>query len=136
MIHLACLPPGARPSHTELARAVECPEQFLSKVLQRLTHAGLIVSHRGKAGGFELRDTRRQTTTVLEVVEVIEGPLRLNLCLESANSCERQHWCPAHAVWAEGQAALVKILRSATIASLAHQTPAARLSLEGVPVWK
>jgi DNA-binding IscR family transcriptional regulator len=40
MIHLAGLPPGARASRAELAREAECPEQFLSKVLQSLTRAG------------------------------------------------------------------------------------------------
>jgi len=137
MIHLASLPRGARPSHAELAAAVDCPRQFLSKVLQRLTRAGLIVSHRGKAGGFELLDSRRQAS-LLEVVEAVEGPLHLNRCLESAHSCERQRWCPAHSVWVEGQAALVKILRAATITELARKVntesgPAPDLG--GVPVW-
>ncbi len=137
MIHLAGLPPGARPSHAELAGVIDCPRQFLCKVLQRLTRAGLIVSHRGKAGGFELPASRR-ATSLLEVVEAIEGPLRLNLCLDSAHSCERQRWCPAHSVWAEGQAALVKILRAATIVELAQRQirePGDPPNLDGVPVW-
>ena len=54
MVHLAAVAPGTRASRTELAGAVDCPEQFLSKVLQSLTRAGLVTSHRGNTGGFEL----------------------------------------------------------------------------------
>ena len=89
MIHLAGLPPGTRASRGELARAAECPEQFLSKVLQSLTRAGLVISHRGNTGGFELPEAR-SGTSLLDVVQAIEGPVRLNLCLTSDHACGRQ----------------------------------------------
>jgi len=120
MIHLAGLPPETRASRAELALAAECPEQFLSKVLQNLTRAGLVLSHRGNTGGFELPNIRR-STTVLEVVEAIEGPMRLNVCLNSDRSCARQEWCPAHDVWVSAQAAVAQVLRDATIIELARQ---------------
>src|SRR5271165_4973409 len=112
MIHLAGLPPSTRASRADLATAAECPEQFLSKVLQNLTRAGLVVSHRGNTGGFELPDIHRGAT-LLEVVEAIEGPIRLNVCLNSDRSCTRQPWCPAHDIWIDAQAAVAQVLRSA-----------------------
>jgi len=125
MIHLAGLPPGARISRSELSVAAECPEQFLCKVLQNLTRAGLVISHRGNTGGFELEESHR-SSSVLEVVEAVEGPIRLNLCLTSDHACSRQGWCPAHGVWAEAQAALIGVLRGATISFLAQQAAMAR----------
>src|ERR1700690_4110409 len=97
MIHLASFPPGTRVSRADLAQAAECPEQFLSKVLQSLTHAGLVVSHRGNTGGFELSADHR-SASVLQIIEAVEGPARLNLCLTGPHACARQGWCPAHAV--------------------------------------
>jgi Rrf2 family protein len=125
MIHLAGLPPGTRASRDQLAEAAECPEQFLSKVLQGLSRAGLISSHRGNTGGFELPPARR-TASMLEIVEAIEGPLHLNVCLGPEGSCERQSWCPAHAVWSEAQAAVAKVLKAATIEDLARQAKSTR----------
>jgi Rrf2 family protein len=125
MIHLAGLPPGTRISRSELSAAAECPEQFLCKVLQNLTRAGLVISHRGNTGGFELEELHR-SASVLEVVEAVEGPIRLNLCLTSDHACTRQGWCPAHGVWAEAQTALVGVLRGATISFLAQQAAMAR----------
>ena len=118
MIHLAGLPPETRASRAELAEAAECPEQFLSKVLQSLTRAGLVHSHRGNTGGFELPGVHR-SASVLEVVEAIEGPIRLNTCLGNDRSCARQGWCPAHDVWAGAQDAVAQVLRDTTISGLA-----------------
>ena len=118
MIHLAGQPPQTRASRAELAEAADCPEQFLSKVLQSLTRAGLVVSHRGNTGGFEL-PAGAPEISVLQVVEAIEGPMRLNVCLSSDQVCERQSWCPSHPVWVDAQRAMTDVLRGATIHSLA-----------------
>ena len=122
MMHMAGLPPGTRTSRADLANAAGCPEQFLSKVLQDLTRAGLVTSHRGNTGGFEL-PPGHYAATVLEVVEAVEGPIRLILCLASKQTCERQDWCPAHCVWARAQEALTGVLRNTSIAELAQQLP-------------
>jgi Rrf2 family protein len=135
MIHLAGLPPETRASRAELAVAAECPEQFLSKVLQSLTRAGLVLSHRGNTGGFELPNIHR-AATVLDVVEAIEGPMRLNVCLNSDRACARQEWCPAHDVWSKAQAAVAEVLRTANIADLARQAALRKPSqLVAAPEW-
>lgn len=119
MIHLAAFAPGTRASRSELATASECPEQFLSKVLQSLTRAGLVVSHRGNTGGFELAPAHRGAT-VLEIVEAVEGPIHLNVCLGNDEECSRQPWCPAFSIWNEAQNALTGVLRKTNIGELAR----------------
>ena len=125
MIHLAGLPAGTRVSRSELSAAAECPEQFLCKVLQNLTRAGLVVSHRGNTGGFELEELHRNAS-VLEVVEAVEGQIRLNICLANDHACNRQAWCPAHSVWQDAQNAMVSVLREATITQLAEKAAISR----------
>ena len=127
MIHLAGLPAGTRVSRSELSAAAECPEQFLCKVLQNLTRAGLVVSHRGNTGGFELEELHRNAS-VLEVVEAVEGQIRLNICLANDHACNRQAWCPAHSVWQDAQNAMVSVLRESTITELAERAAISRPS--------
>jgi Rrf2 family protein len=135
MIHLAGLPPGTRVSRAEMAAAAECPEQFLSKVLQNLTRAGLVVSRRGNTGGFELPRTHRNAP-VLEIVEAIEGPVRVNLCLTPGYTCTRQSWCPAHALWAEAQRVLAGVLRNTSVGDLAQQAAASKPGGAPIPPLK
>jgi Rrf2 family protein len=133
MIALANTPQGERVSHAELAGAVGCPPPFLAKVLQRLTRAGLVVSHRGNVGGFEIKKSRR-SVSVLQVVEAVEGPLCLNICVGKKKCCSRRDSCPAHPVWAQGQAAVIRVLSAAMIDELARraagpETPASALEV-------
>ena len=54
-----------------------------------------------------------------EVIEAIDGAICLNVCLMPGRSCSRKAHCPAHPVWVEAQQAMLEVLSSATIASLA-----------------
>jgi Rrf2 family protein len=123
MVHLAGLPAESRVNRSQLAAAAECPNQFMSKVLQSLIRARLVISHRGNVGGFELSAAARKAT-LLDVIEAIEGPIRINLCLISDNACHRTPTCPAHPVWCEAQESLTRVLGGVTIAQLAEHARA------------
>lgn len=125
MIHLATLPAGSRVQRNTLAEATGVPESFMSKVLQGLVRARLIASRRGVDGGFELA-VSAEHTSLLDVVEAIEGPIQLNLCLGPGYTCERQNYCAAHFIWAEAQDAMTNVLRRAKLAELALRGKVAR----------
>lgn len=125
MIHLASLPASERASLPALAQATGAPESFLSKVLQALSRAGLIYSRRGQLGGFCIAP-RGATASMLEVIEAIDGPICLNVCLMHGKSCVRKAHCPAHPVWAQAQQAMAGVLSNATVAAMAAQARPAR----------
>jgi Rrf2 family protein len=119
MIHLATLAPGSRINRAALATAAGMPEPFVGKILQTLTKSGLIESQRGMNGGFALAAST-EVVSILDIVEEVEGPTALNLCVKPGATCDRKAWCPAHPVWCEAQDAMTAVLRRATLASLAH----------------
>jgi Rrf2 family protein len=58
----------------ELARRRDIPVQFLEQLFAVLRRAGLLKSQRGVKGGYSFaRDP--STITVLEIVELLDGPL-------------------------------------------------------------
>ena len=58
----------------ELARRREIPTQFLEQLFATLRRAGLLKSQRGVKGGYSFaRDPG--SITVLEIVELLDGPL-------------------------------------------------------------
>lgn len=123
MVHLAIQPPARRVLLPTLAQATGAPESFLSKVLQCLTHAKLINSRRGHAGGFSILPDGR-SASMRAVIEAIDGPVHLNVCLIEARTCSRDSWCPAHPVWARAEQAMMEVLSSASIADLAAEVTA------------
>ena len=131
MIHLASLPSSGRVSLPSLAHATGAPESFLSKVLQHLGRAGLISSRRGQAGGFHITP-RGDAASMREVVEAIDGPICLNVCLLHGRTCPRKPHCPAHVIWGHAQQAMLEVLSNAAIAMMAGRAvprPAAQRAL-------
>jgi len=111
MIHLSTPASDGRVSLPELAKATGAPESFLSKVMQALAHNGLISSRLISAKG--------RAASMRDVIEAIDGPIYLNVCLMSGNSCRRKANCPAHPIWRQAQQAMLDVLTGASIASLA-----------------
>ena len=118
LVHLAELPAGKRVMLPDLARLTDTPKDFLSKVLQALGRAGFIGSKRGQNGGFEILAAGR-CATVKAAIEAIDGPIQLNLCVSPEEHCRRRNHCPVHPLWACAQRAIVRVLDSETIESLA-----------------
>jgi Rrf2 family protein len=82
----------------ELARRREIPVQFLEQLFAVLRRAGLLRSQRGVKGGYLFARLPREIT-VLEVVELLDGPFGLD----------------AVGVFAEAAAAAPAVLESTTI---------------------
>ena len=126
MIHLAASGSERRLSLPALSQATGAPLSFLSKVLQALSRAGMVTSRRGQSGGFRI-SPRGRAASMRAVIEAIDGPLYLNVCLVSGKSCARKSWCPAHPIWVEAQRAVLDVLEQAGIVDLALQKPQARV---------
>lgn len=67
-----------------IVSVLKVSETHLSKVMQRLCKAGLVVSTRGPGGGFELNGGNNK---LLEVYEAIDGPLVMTSCLFEKPVC-------------------------------------------------
>ena len=129
MIQLVASPAEQRVLLPDLAAATEAPESFLSKVLQALARAGLIDSKRGHSGGFQISD-RGRAASMRDVIEAIDGPVCLNVCLVSGRSCRRKATCPAHPVWERAQMAMLDVLSKAMITEMAMEQPGRLCTLQ------
>jgi Rrf2 family protein len=85
----------------ELARRREIPVQFLEQLFAVLRRAGIVSSQRGVKGGYRFAREPAEVT-VLEVVELLDGPLGRD----------------ATGVFADAAAAARHVLSSTTIADV------------------
>jgi Rrf2 family protein len=100
-----------------LAQEQEVSYQLACKLMQRLHDARLVDSCMGPRGGFRLSRAPGQIN-LLEVVEVIQGPVRLNRCLMSDCACPRGGGCPVRAKITELQGHMEEYLRTVTVGDL------------------
>jgi Rrf2 family protein len=100
----------------KIAKAMDIPDQFLSKIAQQLSHAGLIEVVQGSKGGLRLAVSPKKIN-LLDVVEAVIGEIFIHDCLrpESSN-CSIS--CAAHLVWEKARKQLRATLRQTTFDKL------------------
>jgi Rrf2 family transcriptional regulator, iron-sulfur cluster assembly transcription factor len=101
----------------EISAAQDVPGNYLAKIMQQLARSGLVRSRRGAKGGYALARPARGIT-LREVIEAVEGPIFLNVCLIKKGECPRDVFCPVHDVWREAQQTLFEVLDSRTMEDL------------------
>lgn len=82
----------------EIASAVELPKEFLSKILQTLTHFGIVDSQKGKGGGFRLGVSSDQIK-LIELINAFEDEAFFKTCIIGMYKECRGCNCPMHNDW-------------------------------------
>ncbi len=101
-------------STRDIAAKEDISYQLTCKIMQRLTKAKLVKSSMGVRGGFEL-NKKPSKINLLEVINIIQGPLKLNRCLLGLNRCDRSRNCPISAKFCELQEYIEDYLTKITL---------------------
>ncbi|MBB4616357.1 RrF2 family transcriptional regulator [Sphingomonas abaci] len=81
LLFLATAPAGSAPiPMTRIAAEANVPRKFLELILADLREAGLVLSHRGKHGGYLLARPAH-LISLGDIIRTIEGPLALVPCV-------------------------------------------------------
>jgi len=101
----------------ELSKTAQLPLPVVSKTLKALTRRGLLVSHRGSKGGFNLAREPEQIA-VAEVIEALEGPVGITECSVAVGECTREAICGVREPWQHINSVILQALRQVTLADL------------------
>ena len=114
--HLSTLPKGKLGSINSIAAAEAIPREFLAKILKDLTRGGILISFQGVTGGYRLTGAPKDVS-FLDVIEVIEGPVHINLCTEGNScACTQATDCPMRDFWMQQEKSFKKALAKHTFA--------------------
>lgn len=91
--------------------------KYLWQIVNLLKTAGFVRGTRGPKGGYVLlRDPA--DITLLDVIQVLEGPVSLVECVDDPDACTRVETCVAHSVWEEVAQAIRGALQKITLAEI------------------
>lgn len=130
VVDLAGRSPRAVVPADALSQTTGVPRPYLAKIVQILSRANLVQTRQGPRGGVSLAKDPA-TITLRHMVEAVEGPIFLNLCLIRPGECPRDSFCPVHPVWARVQAVLLRELDAVSAKDLAEAPVVARRSQGG-----
>jgi FeS assembly SUF system regulator len=101
----------------ELAAASKVPLPTVSKILKELSRAGVVISHRGRRGGYALAKPAGQIS-VAAVIEALEGPVALTECSVTDGGCSLEADCLAKSHWGPISRAIQRTLSRLPLTAL------------------
>jgi Rrf2 family protein len=114
---LGKLPYGQLLSSKVISQRHEIPEEFLHKTIQILSKAGLVATQRGVQGGVRLNRPLKDIT-IADVMEAMEGPIALNVCLNPGFECRNKSTCEVHKILGSAQQAMLDELKRKSLADI------------------
>jgi Rrf2 family protein len=112
---------GGRVPSRRLGELAEVTYPFARSIVTDLASARLVDARRGPGGGVSLSRPAADIS-LLQIVEAMEGPVALNVCISDPGYCDRAPHCPAHGVWADASAVLAESLSGQDLESLVSST--------------
>ena len=122
LVYLASLP-GQVIAAREIADSQDVPVEFLQKIMQRFVKNGIVNSHRGAQGGFSLAKNPAGIT-VLDIIEVMQGPVVMNRCLLGKDGCPHAPKCPLKNSWIDVEEKLAAYFDGITLKDLVDEVHA------------
>lgn len=101
----------------DLAPLSGVPLPYLSKVLRRLTEAGLLTSQKGHHGGFALARKPEQIRFI-DIFRAVDFEPVAERCLFGWENCNDANPCPLHPEWAKFKDWIEEWARSRTLAEV------------------
>ena len=116
VLFLSSLPYGTAANAEEIAKELQIPKEFVSKILQELTPSGIIESKKGKNGGFLLKRLPSDLK-LIDIVNAIDGDGIFSQCVLGFPNCSNETPCPVHATWSRINSETYAMLSKETIDS-------------------
>ncbi len=117
MLYLAAENSGEVVSAEAIAKKLNIPKEFVSKILQSLTESGMVYSKKGKSGGFALAKDPHKIY-LIDIVAAIDGLSIFNNCVLGFPECSPEHPCPVHDKWGELRTKAYEMLTAQNLGDL------------------
>ncbi len=108
-----------------IASELEVPEYFLAKILQDLVRNGILVSFKGRGGGFSLERSTDEIGRV-DIVEAVDGRVFGEECFLGFKTCDPETPCQVHAQWSAIKDDILQMLSEKTVQRFADEAAAGR----------
>jgi Rrf2 family transcriptional regulator, iron-sulfur cluster assembly transcription factor len=120
ILFLARQPKDSLIMSSDIAKTEDIPAHYLAKILQRMAKYGYVDSFKGRGGGFKITELAKKSS-ILEIVERVEGPVINLKCVTGLKECTDANPCPLHTEWAELRNRIYNLISSKSVQEVAEK---------------
>lgn len=132
LIYMATQPSTTPVLNKDIAAKLGVPAPYLAKILQGLAKGNLLISSRGRLGGFCLRENG-DNITLMQILLLTEGPTFTENCMLGLKKCSDETACPLHFRWVPVKMKIIEMLQDTTLGKLAQAVETGKYRLADVP---
>ena len=103
---------------TELSEALGIPYKFLTKIMTEVVKSGLVVSIRGRDGGYSF-GREPSEIKVSEILEIFHDAIKDEQCVLGIGFCNGMCKCALHDQWMEPKHLMQKMFQESTLEEIA-----------------
>lgn len=104
----------------EIADKLCVSSSYMVKILKKLAKEGILISKRGKNGGFRM-GRKPEDISVADILIAIERDAIEYFCLHDSRHCPGPETCPIHGTVVRASQAALEVLKATTMADLAAE---------------
>ncbi len=109
---------GLKANARDIACEVHLPVPVVSKILKLLARHGLLESHRGIKGGYDL-SRNPEDISIAQIIRALDGPIAVTECTDAIQGlCGLETGCPVSANWHRINQAIYQALETITLAEM------------------
>lgn len=103
----------------EISNATGVSQNYVMRILRKMTKAGILQVTRGVNGGFSM-NKRDDEVSLYDIITEMEKTIQINQCLDDEENCnlKRTDVCPVRKYYVSLQDEFEKSLKETTIAKL------------------
>ncbi len=113
---------GRKTNVKQISEATNAPESFVAKILQPLSKKGILLSNKGKQGGFTIDIDKLEKIKLIEIVLITDGADILTRCAFGLDKCSSEKPCPFHFKYKPIRESLQRSLSEISIYDMALKT--------------
>jgi len=101
----------------DIAEKLEIPYKYLTRIMTQLVEGGVIISTRGKEGGYSLSKNPKEIR-VIDILEAVKECLPQKECILGIGLCNESKKCALHDSWSSPKKAMLDMFKNTTMDSL------------------
>ncbi len=101
----------------DIAKNQNISLKYLEQIIIPLKNSGLVISKRGKRGGYTLTKSPEKVS-LSEIISVLEGEMNIVDCVKFPEICNNSKKCLSKKIWDEINMKIEDILKSHTLKDL------------------
>ena len=103
---------------TELAKTLYIPYKFLTKIMTELVKSGIVVSIRGRDGGYKF-EKKTSEIMVSDILAIFNDSIKDEQCVLGIGFCNGMCKCALHDQWVEPKHLLQKMFQESSLEDIA-----------------